>query len=207
MARLNEVWTPRHQDALRRVFNMRGAAPAPQLAPEIQPVILLHGSPLEDEPELALLHGNTLMCARVVAAAVAAQFSFANINVLPSTTYLFVVQWVMMPVATGYLQLQGGNQGGAAASSNIQSRDSRVFNPDVAATGAVSALAGTQGSNAALPANLTHDLPQGQLVRVQAVLGPRNSGSSIAAWGSVVNVSVVLNVIGYLRRFETSDGF
>lgn len=206
MARLNEVWTPRHQDALRRVFNMRGTAPSPQLAPEIQPVILLHGSPLEDEPELALLHGNTLFIARVVAPAVAAQFSFANVNVLPNTAYLAVVQFVSSP-GGAVLQIQGGNQGGAAAVANIQSRDSRVFNPDVAQAGAIAALAATQGSNAALPANLSLALPAGVQIRVQAVLGPRNSGASIAAWGVAVNAGVDINLIGYLRRFETSDGF
>ena len=179
MARLNEIWTPRHQDALRRVFNMRGSAPSPQLAPEIVPVILLHGSPLEDEPELAQLHGNTLVVARVTAVAVAAQFSFANINVLPNTAYLFVVQFITADTQAGWLQLQGGNQGGAPASSVIQSRDSRVFNPDVAQVGAVGALAGTAGSNAALPGNLSHILPLNSPIRVQAVLGPRNAGAPL----------------------------
>ena len=207
MARLNEIWTPRHQDALRRVFNMRGSAPSPQLAPEIQPVILLHGSPLEDEPELALLHGNTLVMARVAAAAVAAQFSFANINFLANTAYFFVVQWVTIEGQGGWVQIGGGNQGGAPAAVNIQSRDSRIFNPDVATAGAVAALAGTQGSNAATPGNLGHVLLNGQPLRVQAVLGPRNGGSFIAVWGNTVNTTVALNVIGYMRRFETSDGF
>jgi hypothetical protein len=206
VGRFNEIWTPRHQDALRRVFNMRGAAPSPQLAPEIQPVILLHGSPLEDEPELALLHGNTLITARVSAAAVAAQFSFATLNVLPNTAYLLVIQWVMLNVA-GQLQMQGGNQGGAPIGSNIQSRDSRIFNPDVTTAGATNALAGAQGSNAAQPANFAHDLPANTMVRIQAVLGPRNGGANITAWGSVVNTQIVMSLIGYMRRFETSDGF
>ena len=206
MARFNEIWTPRHQDALRRVFNMRGAAPAPQLAPEIQPVILLHGSPLEDEPELAQLHGNTLVVARILAPAVAGQFSFAACVVLPNTAYMFVVQWVTLNIA-GALQLGGGTTGGAAAAFNIQSRDSRIFNPDVATVGAVGALSATQGSNAALPGNLTHDLQAATALRVQAILGPRNAGSFIAAWGGAVNTAIVMNLIGYMRRFETSDGF
>src|SRR5438093_1171164 len=106
---------------------MRGTAPSPQLALEIMPVILLHGSPIEDEPELGLLHGSVPFIARAPAAAVAAQFSFAGINLLSGTAYFAVVQWVMAS-AQAFLQLQGGNQGGAGGVV-IQSRDARVFNP------------------------------------------------------------------------------
>jgi len=205
VARLNEIWTPRHQDALRRVFNMRGTAPSPQLAPEIQPVIVLHGSPIEDEPELGMLHGDYPIIARVSAAAVAAQFSFANINLLSGTGFLFVVQTILSD-SVSFIQLAGGNQGGAPAGSNVQGRDHRIFN-SAPAGAPTSALQATQGSNAALPANLCHNLPPNLPLRIQCILGSTGGGSSIAVWGSVVNSGLVMSIIGYMRKFETSDGF
>jgi hypothetical protein len=104
------------------------------------------------------------------------------------------------------LQIQGGNQGGAGGGV-IQSRDSRIFNPDVSTAGAIASLSLGQGSNAALPGNLCHDLPANAYIRVQTVLGPRNGGANITAWGTVVNTAFSFSVLGYLRRFETSDGF
>ena len=205
MARLNEIWTPRHQDALRRVFNMRGTAPSPQLAPEIMPVILLHGSPIEDEPELGLLHGSVPFIARIQGAAVAAQFSFANLNLLPNSNFFAVIQWITANIAA-FVQLIGGNQGGAAAFAQIQSRDSRVFNPPVAVASPVAALQGTQGSNAVIPATV-HDLAALTPLRIQAILGPNQGGSAIAVWGNALNTAIVMSIIGYLRRPETSDGF
>jgi hypothetical protein len=52
---INQIFTGRHNEFLRRLFNMRQSAPAPQVSFEHQPVIIVEGTFI-DQVELAYLH-------------------------------------------------------------------------------------------------------------------------------------------------------
>jgi hypothetical protein len=201
MALANEILVPRYNEALHKLLAMKEGAPAPQLSPDIQPVLDVTGGSFE----MLRLLGVIPWIATFNYGPHAGEYSYAGVRNPPGSNIITVVERVLFrPTGTQVLQLyyiQAGVLPWSIYGVTIR-RDTVGLVP-----GAGMNVPQTQDCgyhSAAIAGNLIMEAYLGYSLQVDMpfVLGP---GDAIIVKGPTTNTMVSISMWGYERVLEPSE--